>query len=87
MKKSFSFPLLCAALIIAALMMVVAVRSCSTQHKEARPVSATNQTTTTATQGWPRTLQTPNWPLTLQQVPKRIVSTSVTITRLCPLIT
>lgn len=80
MKKSFSFPLLCAALIIAALVMVVAVRSCSTQHKEAPPVSTANQATTTVAQGWPRTLQTPKGPLTLQQAPKRIVSTSVTIT-------
>lgn len=88
MKKRFSFPVLCAVLVAAALVFVVSVRSCSTQHSAAEPDSppaaspqaAAAPGDTQAQQGWPRTLQTPKGPLTLQQPPERIVSTSVTIT-------
>ena len=41
MKKFFSLPLLCAVLIVAALVMVVSVRSCSNQYKEAPSSAAT----------------------------------------------
>ena len=51
MKKSFSLPLLCAALIIAALVMVVAVRSCSTQHKENLPAVSQRAGSTTVNHG------------------------------------
>ncbi len=84
MKKLFSFPVLCALLVAAALIFVVSVRSCSTQYSESQPASppaaAAAVAPTGAQQGWPRTLQTPKGPLTLTKAPERIVSTSVTIT-------
>lgn len=85
MKKPFSFPVLCAVLVAAALIFVVSVRSCSTQHIADRPDASQASAvpapaSAEAQQGWPRTLQTPKGPLTLKQAPERIVSTSVTIT-------
>lgn len=84
MKKLFSFPVLCALLVAAALLFVVVVRSCSTQYSETMPASTQASTSADvspgAQQGWPRTLQTPKGPLTLTKAPERIVSTSVTIT-------
>lgn len=87
MKKLFSFPLLCAVLVAVAIIFVLTIRSCATQPSEARPAASvqhdrvgTDAVDNHAVGDWPRTLQTPKGPLTLQQAPRRIVSTSVTIT-------
>lgn len=56
------------------LLALFALTGCDTP-----PAPATPHTASTASAGWPRTLQTPKGPLTLTQPPRRIVSTSVTL--------
>lgn len=86
MKKLFSFPLLCAVLVAAAIIFVLTIRSCATRPSEALSASVQHDSVGTdaaanhPAPGWPRTLQTPKGPLTLPQAPRRIVSTSVTLT-------
>ncbi|CCG87655.1 Fe2+-enterobactin ABC transporter substrate-binding protein [Erwinia piriflorinigrans] len=86
MKKIFSFPLLCAVLVAAAIIFVLTIRSCTTRPSAALSASVQHGSVGSDTidnhpaHGWPRTLQTPKGPLTLQQAPRRIVSTSVTLT-------